>query len=1046
MLTSKTVEQIAKRLEKMEAWRFACAGTVTLEAACTMEHYRTPPDNLTYSPAPAGSVWGEHWGTVWFRGTVEVSKELRGTALFYRHRFGGERLLYVNGVPAGGMDPNHNEVLLTAKAKGGEVFTLYVESYCGHPVWEADPYSIRIATMHSIPWVVKEPPPLPLLESALVHLREDVDAFLFDTDVLYRTALLLDTNSARRAAILETLRTALDGISLQWTTEEELSASVSAAHKIIAPLLKSRNSATIPSVGITGHAHIDVGWLWPVKESIRKCARTFSTVLALMEQYPEFTFVQSQAVLYEMVERHYPELLTRIKRRVKEGRWEPNGAMWVEADCNVSGGEALVRQLLEGRKKFQELFGYRGDTLWLPDVFGYSAALPQILSKSGIVNFVTSKINWNDTNRFPYDTFWWRGIDGSEIFTAFITTRTNGYNADVTPQAMQEAWDFVQQKELQDSVLASVGWGDGGGGPTREMCERARRMSDLEGCNRTTFTNVSPFLRKLREQNVVRPRWCGELYLEFHRGTYTTQARIKRWNRKLEFLLRDVEIFAVMAMLDGCPYPHSQIEEQWRVLLTNQFHDILPGSSIREVYQVAEEQYRKMDSALGRLLISALNSISRSFPEDSDGQAWLVANSLATPREEVLQLPVSGFNTVIDNDGVPLPVQKTRNGIAVKVSMAPLNIRTVALRNRERVARSPFAYTGIFLETPLYKMEFDKAGRIVSLLDKHAGREIVKPGRWLNAFYTAEDRPIYWDAWDIDRFYRDTVRFEERLRRREVMEDGPLFMVIRSEYSIGRSSTLKQDLVVYADNRRIDFRTEVDWGEKHTLLKAGFALDICADTWRNEIQFGHTVRNLHSNTSWDQARFEVCAHKWVDVSEGGYGVALLNDCKYGHDAMDDMISLTLLRSPWAPDPEADAGVHHFAYALLPHADDFQAATVVREAYRFNVPLHCVKMTTSTSGDPAGFSAVAGGFCRVSEPNIIVEAIKKAEEDEAVIIRLYESGKIRTNVTVYFALPLKRAAECNLMEEEEKVLSCGENNVSLQLLPFEIKTLKVVFRI
>jgi len=1028
----------------MESWRFACAGSLSLEAAGTMEHYRTPPNHLSYSPAPVGSLWGEHWGTVWFRGSIEVAKELRGKALFYRHGFGGERLLYVNNVAAGGMDPNHNEVLLTPKAKGGEVFSLHVEAYCGHPVWEADPFASRIATMHSIPWVVKQPPPLPLLESSLVYLREDVDTFLFDVDVLYRTALVLDERSARRASILETLRTALDGISLQWTTEDELSAAVLGAQRIVAPLLKCHNAATVPAIGITGHAHIDVGWLWPVKESIRKCARTFSTVLSLMEQYPEFTFLQSQAALYEMVERHYPELLARITRRVKEGRWEPNGGMWVEADCNVSGGEALVRQLLEGGKKFQELFGYRGDTLWLPDVFGYSAALPQILVKSGIVNFVTSKINWNDTNRFPYDTFWWRGIDGTEIFTSFITTRTNGYNTDVTPQSMQEAWDYVQQKELQDTVLASVGWGDGGGGPTREMCERARRMSDLEGCNKTAFTSVSPFLKRLREQDVMRPRWCGELYLELHRGTYTTQARVKRWNRRLEFLLRDVELFSVMAMLEGSPYPHAEIEEQWRVLLTNQFHDILPGSSIREVYQVAEEQYRKMNSVLDRMLEAALISLSTNFPADNDGQAWLVANSLAAPRDEILRIPASGYNAVIDSDGAPLPVQKTHNGIAVKIAMSPMSMRPVALRNRENSAKSPFSYSGIFLETPLYKIEFDKAGRMVSLWDKAAGREIVQPGRWLNAFYTAEDRPIYWDAWDIDRFYRDTVRLEERLRRREVVEDGPLFMAIRSEYSLGRSSTLKQDMVVYADSRRIDFRTEVEWRERHTLLKTGFALDVCADTWRNEIQFGHTVRNLHSNTSWDQARFEVCAHKWVDVSEGGYGVALLNDCKYGHDSMDDMISLTLLRSPWAPDPEADAGVHHFSYALLPHLGDFQAETVVREAYAFNIPLHLVKMT-AVPGEPTGFSPVTGGFCRVSEPNVVIEAVKKAEEDDAVILRLYESGKIRTNVTVHFSLQLKRIAECNLMEVEDKVLVCGENSVSLQLLPFEIKTLKVLFK-
>ena len=1044
MLTSKTIEQIRKRLDKMTAWRYATVFDVPLEAAETMEHFRQPPEELPYKKAPIDSTWGVHWGTVWFRGEIEIPRELRGRRVYYRHRHDGERLLFVNGQPVAGMDPYHQEVLLTSKAKGSEQYSIYVEAYCGHPMRMVDAFDPKQITMHGISGASQEPPPLPLRASVVVVERENVAGFLYDAEVLYRTALLLDENSLRRARILEELRAALDQISLQWKDEDELTAMMTAARKQIAPLLKLKNGPTVPTVGIVGHAHIDVGWLWPVRESIRKSARTFSTVLHLMENYPQFTFQQSQAVLYDMVEKHYPDLLTRIKKRVKEGRWEPNGGMWVEADCNVSGGESLVRQLLEGRKKFMELFGYRGDTLWLPDVFGYAAALPQILKLSDIDNFVTSKINWNDTNRFPYDMFWWRGLDGTEIFTAYITTRSNGYNADVLPEVMQETWNYVQQKELQDKVLTSVGWGDGGGGPSREMCERATRMTDLEGCPKTVFTNVSRFLRELREQPIERPRWSGELYLEYHRGTYTTQARTKKWNRKMELLLRETELFATMAMTDGFLYPAKEIEAQWRILLTNQFHDILPGTSIREVYHVAEEEYKRMDAILQEIRNAALEVLARRFTPDPEGQEWLVGNALSWNRTAIVEIPVKDFNGAGDEGGVPLPAQKTRHGLALQMPLRSLSVMPVALRNRDSNDTSPFAYTGKSLETPLYRIDFDKAGRITSLYDKEAEREVVRPGKTLNALYTAEDMPLFWDAWDIDRYYRDTIRYETRLLRREVAEDGPLFITIHSEYKIGRASTVRQDMRFFADSRRIEWRSEVDWQEKHTLLKVGFGVDVCADTWRNEIQFGHATRNMHGNTSWDQAQFEVCAHKWVDVSEAGYGVALLNDCKYGHDSLDDMISLTLLKSPQAPDPEADQGTHTFTYALLPHIGGFAVETVVHEAYALNVPPATVKIKASPEADVPEIRA-ENIFCEVSLSNVIVEAVKKAESEDAAIIRLYEAGKQRSSVTVRFTSPVRRASVCNLMEEKDQALAVDENTVTFEMCPFEIKTPKVTFR-
>jgi alpha-mannosidase len=1039
MIPPKVIDKLAKRIAKLEQWRYAPASPAPLEMAETMEHFRTPPIDLGYEPAPVGCRWGQHWGTVWFRGRAEVPRACRGRRVYYRHVSVGEKLLFVDGKPFAGMDPKHQEVLLLAYARGGESMVLDIEAYCGHPFPGADGYNPEMRTLHWVGGGPETPPPLTLEASDLVVERESVAALYYDANALYKTALILEENSLRRAVLLDQLNQALDLVPLHWETEEELDAAARQAQKHLAPLLKQRNAPTTPTIGITGYAHIDVGWLWPVRESIRKAARTFASMLNLMEDYGEFRFLQSQPVLYQMIEDHYPELLARIRKRVKEGRWEPNGGMWVEADCNVSGGESLVRQFLEGRKKTMELFGYKSDTLWLPDVFGYAAALPQILKLCGIENFVTSKINWNDTNRFPYDTFWWQGIDGTEIFTHYITTRTNGYNAQPLPEIMQETWNFVQQKELQDCTLTSVGWGDGGGGTTREMLEHAARIRDLEGCPKTEFVNVSLFLKQMRTQKVERPRWVGELYFELHRGTYTSQARTKRYMRKMELLLREVEIYSVMAMPAGFEYPAASLQKHWRTLLTNQFHDILPGSSIRKVYEDAEAEFAQMETDLVELRNAALIKIGAQFIPDTEDSAFVLANALSWAREEAVFINAPGYNAAVDAQGRALPAQAVDGGLYVRCRAESLGAAPIALRKKESAAASAFVYATRTLETPFYRVTFDKAGKITGLFDKDANREVVRPGKRLNDFYTAEDVPVFWDAWDIDRDYRDRLRIEDNLIAREVAADGPLCFVLRSKHGLGRRSTLTQDLIFYAHSRRIDFKTRADWQEKHTLLKVGFGMDVLAEAYRNEIQFGHALRPTHTNTSWDQARFEVCAHKWVDVSEGNYGVALLNDCKYGHDSLDDMISLTLLRSPLAPDELADQGKHEFTYALLPHLGGFDAETVVRAAYALNVPLTLMKLKAAAGKD------LSTALCWVDNPNVIVEAVKKAENDDAVIVRVYEAGKTRGAAALIFARPLRKALECDLMEERDQTAQIRENSIVFAVRPFEIKTFKVYFR-
>lgn len=1039
MIPPKALEKLTKRIAKLRDWRYAVAAEAPLEYAETMDHFRAPPDDLRFAPAPAGLRWGRHWGSAWFRTEVEVPRACKGRRVFYRHESECEKLLFVDGEIHCGMNPYHPEALLLKYARGGERFLLHVEAYAGHPIPGMDPFDGAMYTHQIIGRDPGEAPPLTLRRSELVYERPETAGLCHDAAALLSLVRILDENSRRRALTLDGLNAALDDVPMNWRDEADLEAACRAARKRLAPLLNAKNAGSAPAMGLVGHAHIDIGWLWPVREGIRKGARTFATVLSLMDEFPEFRFHQSQPALFDMVERHYPELAPRIRKRVKEGRWEPNGGMWVEADCNIAGGEALVRQFLEGRRKTAEAFGYTPDTLWLPDVFGYSAALPQILHGCGIQHFVTSKINWNDTNRFPYDTFWWRGIDGTEVFTHFIATRTNGYNADVSPESLDETWRHLQCKETHEGGIVSVGHGDGGGGPTREMCEMARRIADLEGCPKAAWTPVSAYLQRMRAAGEALPRWVGELYLEYHRGTYTSQARTKRWNRKLELLLRETECYCAMALADGHAYPEAELRAHWRTLLTNQFHDILPGTSIRAVYETAEEEYAAMHEALIALRDAALARLAEGFVPDSAGQARIIANSLGWRREAIVYLDAPGFGGAVDAAGAALTCQRIGDRLAVRAPVESFGLAPIALREAAAETQGPFKASARALDTPFYTVGFDKSGRITRLYDKEAEREVVREGGSLNAFYCAEDLPVYWDAWDIDRHYRDVMRPSQQLMSREVVSDGPLLHAIRFKYAIGEASTLTQEVVFHAHSRRIDFVCEADWRERRTLLKAGFDLDVLADRIRCDIQFGHVERNTHSNTSWDAARFEFCAHKWVDLSEGNYGVALLNDCKYGHDMLDDRLSLTLLKSAACPDHEADQGAHRFTYALLPHASPFDAAEIVQEAYELNQPCAAVR----PDGAPGTLASLA--FCTVSRPNIVVEAIKKAEADNAIVLRCYESARSRCTAEFTFARSLRRAETCNLMEEGGAALKVQDDSVTVAFRPFEIKTIKIYFR-
>jgi alpha-mannosidase len=711
--------------------------------------------------------------------------------------------------------------------------------------------------------------------------------------------------------------------------------------------------------------------------------------------------------------------------------------MWIEPDCNIPSGESFVRQCLIGQRATREMFGVTSDTLWQPDVFGYSAALPQILRGCGVEYFCTTKLGWNDTTRFPYDTFIWQGIDGSSVISHF-----NRIHCAPDPETLLQSWKEVQHNDVQDRRLIAFGYGDGGGGPTAEMIEMGRLVKDLEGSPRAEYESISEFMTGIRDEVPDLPRWVGELYLELHRGTLTSVSPIKRYNRKCEFALRDAEFAATLASLRyEAAYPSRALVDAWKQLLVNQFHDILPGSSIAEVNDQAVSAFAtclKETKAVGD---HALSILARHAETDRIGGGILLANSLSWDRSGEMALT-----------GMPPGMQPEIPGITAQefediegdrrlaidgLELPSLGYRIAPLTALVDVKTTPFTVTDQAVETPFARIRFDAAGHIVSFFDLTARRELVTAGGAFNMLLLGEDVPAAWDNWDIDRDQRLKLAPQNELVERSIISVGPLQARIRQCYKIGRQSLLTQDIVFHAGTARVEFDTQVDWKEKYQLLKVGFSLDILAETARHEIQFGHVTRGTHDNTIQDRAQFDVCAHKWTDISENGFGVAFLNDCKYACTIKDGEYRLSLLKSGRHPDPRGDEGRHRFAYALLPHTGGFSVESVVRPAYEFNLP----PAICPARGVEKGFSLAA-----LSVSNVIVESVKWAEDGDGFILRLYEAGRTGTHARLRFGIPVESVQETNLLEEALCDLEVRDNAAALYFRAFEIKTLKVTLKI
>ncbi|MCT9080867.1 alpha-mannosidase [Streptomyces fulvoviolaceus] len=962
-----------------------------------------------YRPARVGDRWGPAWSTSWFKVSGTIPAEWAGETVeavldlgFSTHSpgFSAEGLVYrADGTAVKALNPRNTWVPVTERADGGEEFTAFIEAAANPVVMHTAPDELTFGPTPvggRAPWLGDggDAPGEPLYRLRrldLAVLDRNVHELVQDLDVLEQLMHELSGDSPRRWQILQAVGRALDAIDLQ-----DVGGSAEAARALLSPALAAPAHASAHRISAVGHAHIDTAWLWPLRETVRKVARTVSNVTQLMDDHPEFKFVMSQAQQLAWLKEHRPEVYARAQEKAKTGQFLPTGSLWVEPDTNISGGEALVRQFVHGKRFYLEEFGVETEEMWLPDTFGYNAALPQLMKLAGVRWFLTQKISWNTTNKFPHHTFWWEGIDGTRIFSHFPPV--DSYNGELSGAEVAHTVRNFQDKGPANHSLIPFGYGDGGGGPTREMLSRAARLRDLEGSARIEIERPTDFFERAHaeyEENGGAPVWSGELYLEFHRGTLTSQLATKQGNRRSEHLLREAELWAATATVrHGQPYPYEALDRLWKTVLLHQFHDILPGTSIAWVHREAEETY----AAVAREL---------------EGLIEVAQRALAGP----------GNGSVVFN-----AAPHTRGGVAA-FGAAP----------RSESPEAPVAPVpdgdGFVLDNGVIRVVVDSRGLITSAYDHAAGREALAPGAVGNLLQLHQDFPNQWDAWDIDVFYRNTVRDLTEAQSVTPTSDG--VRVVR----VFGDSRIEQSLSLPAGSRRLVIDTVVDWHEREKLLKAAFPLDVRAAHSTAEIPFGHVERPTHTNTSWDAAKFEVCAHRFLHVGEPDWGAALLNDSSYGHDVTRDIrpdggttttVRLSLLRAARFPDPDQDQGTHRLGYAFLIGAE---VSDATREGYHFNLPERAV---------PGG-STVAP-LVTVSHEGVVVEAVKLADDRSGdIVVRLYESRGTRARATLTTVFPLASVTATDLLErplDDPTSHRRADDGVEVTLRPFQILTLRL----
>jgi len=956
------------------------------------------------TPIAAGDAWGAPWGTSWITVSGTVPREWAGSTvealidLGFDDNMPGfqcEGLVYrPDGSPVKGLNPRNDWVRIGSPVVGGEKVLLHVEAASNPVILDHHPFSFAPTELGDRATAGSEPQ-YRLGRIDLAVFDRTVWELVHDLEVLGELMAELPVDTARHWEILRAADQALDAIDLQ-----DVNGTAAAARKRLAGVLASPASSSAHRISAVGHAHIDSAWLWPLRETVRKVARTAANMTSLLDAEPEFVYTMSQAQQYAWIKEHRPEVYARVKAAVAEGRFVPTGGMWVESDTNMPGSEAMARQFVHGKRFFLEEFGVENEEVWLPDTFGFAAGLPQIIKAAGSKWLLTQKISWSQVNTFPHHTFWWEGIDGTRIFTHFPSVDT--YNCAMTGSEIAHAARNFKDKGVARHSLAPTGWGDGGGGATREMIAKAARLRDLEGSATVEWEKPADFFTRAEAEYPQAPVWAGELYLELHRGTLTSQAKTKQGNRRSEHLLREAELWAATAAVrTGFPYPYQDLDRIWKTVLLHQFHDILPGSSIAWVHREAEKTY----AAVAEELKGIIGGAQRVLAGEAAG-GEVVFNAAPHARSGV---PA----------GAARPASAVDGGCTVS-------------------ARTGGGYV---LDNGLIRVTVDERGLVVSAFDVAADRETVAPGEAANLLQIHPDFPNMWDAWDVDQFYRNTVTDLTDVDELTVRTKESGTVSVRVARSFGRSRVV-QTLSLTADAKRLDVDTEVDWHETEKFLKAAFPLDIHTDRYAAETQFGHLFRPTHTNTSWEAAKFEACNHRFVHFAEPGWGVGLVNDSVYGHDVTRTVrpaedgapgttttVRLSLLRAPRFPDPQTDQGLHRFRYALLPGA---RIGDAVREGYLINLPERRVP------GD-----AQVSPLVSVDNDAVVVTAVKLADDASGdVVVRLHEAcgGRARAGLTVGCAV--RRAQACDLLERPTSPVVVTDGHIELSLRPFELVTLRL----
>lgn len=954
---------------------------------------------------------------IWADKKVNIPKPLEGFDVIGVFNFGQankwfnkgfESILYLNGKPYQGVDSYHNEVFFNQEYLGKEAELKFM-FWSGLEGDGAPGNQVMRANRAEIGYIHRKTDELYYLSKEIVNVYQ-----------------MLEEQNPVKQGLLSALDRAFLSIGLNEEREKLYEQIESALEKLTEDLAKlgTHNDVTVYCVG---HSHIDLGWMWRVKHTKEKGLRSFSTVLRLMEQFEEYYFLQSQPQLYEFIKENYPEVYENIKTRVMEGRFEPNGGMWVEADCNLISGESMVRQFLYGHKFIGSEFGKKSDCLWLPDVFGYSHAMPQVLKQCDIKTFMTTKISWNEYNRIPNDTFFWKGMDGTEILTHFITTPSEDfpehykgftYNGDINAESVLGVWRDYKNKEFSQDVAICFGYGDGGGGPTKDMMMRKRSLEKIPFIPKVKTATISEYFEKLhsniKNTSEYIPCYANELYFENHRGTYTSQAQIKKQNRSTELAIQRCEALGVLTQLYGGEYDVSALEKAWKKLMLNQFHDILPGSSIREVYEDSNKDFDYCSE-----LIESQNKVSLEALASQNENAWSCFNQTGFERQDNIFVPEIRAGFFVDEKGLELKVDRIDGGYMVHVTLRPLGFTNIYFREGELTTVSPFQVKDKIVETPYYTVVFNEQGLITRLYDKEHDREVIRG--FANRLTVFEDININFDAWNLELYHIKKYEVIDNLVSFEVIHCGELELHLKLCFKY-KGSYVEQIIKLYSNNRRIDFVTTADWHEKQKFLKAMFDVNVFASKASFDIQFGNVERPNHYSTSWDWAKFEVCAHKWMDMSENTYGVAILNDCKYGHSVKDSVMAISLIKCPISPDAKADEGIHNFTYSILPHKDTWRQSNVQQQAEYLNTPIAVVKGEMPKKG-----------LFKFSTDSISVDTVKPSEDGKAIILRLheYKGGTEKLKITSDFSI--KSIESVNMLEEGH--LKCSAED---KIKPYEIK--------